>query len=123
MSGGLDSTSVAALAQRTPGPGVRAYTFVFDRLPECDERAYSQAMTEELGLEVEPIEAERLWSLESQASLPLSPDTPFLGWRTCYQEILRRMAHGGSRVLLDGARWGRPAPRQFPGLCGAVAAR
>ena len=34
MSGGLDSTSVAALAQRAPGVGVRAYTFVFDQLPD-----------------------------------------------------------------------------------------
>lgn len=102
MSGGLDSTSVAALAQHTSGIGVRAYSFVFDRLPECDERAYSLAMTEELGLEVEPIEAERLWALDSQMDAPFSPDTPFIGWRTCYQEIFRRMAAHGSRVLLLG---------------------
>ncbi len=102
MSGGLDSTSVAAVARRAPGAHVRAYTFVFDQLPECDERSYSQAMTEELGLEVEPVEAERLWNLESQSALPHSPDTPFVGWHTCYREILRRMAAGGSRVLLMG---------------------
>ncbi len=101
MSGGLDSTSVAALAHRA-SPGTRAYTFVFDHLAECDERSYSQAMTEELGLEVEPVEAERLWSLESQSALSHSPDTPFVGWRTCYQEIFRRMAGSGSRVLLMG---------------------
>jgi len=102
MSGGLDSTSVAALAQRTSGTSVRAYSFIFDRLAGCDERAYSQAMTEELGLEVEPVEAERLWSLESQTDVPFSPDTPFFGWRTCYQEIFRRMASRGARVLLMG---------------------
>ncbi len=102
MSGGLDSTSVAALAQRSPGTSVRAYTFVFDRLAECDERSYSRAMTEELGLEVEPIEAEGLWSLESRSLLPLSPDTPFVGWRACHQEIFRRMGANGSRVLLMG---------------------
>jgi asparagine synthase (glutamine-hydrolysing) len=101
MSGGLDSTSVAALAHRVD-PCTRAYTFVFDRLAECDERAYSGAMTEELGLEVEPLEAERLWTLESQVALPHSPDTPFVGWRTCYQEVFRRMAACGSRVLLMG---------------------
>ncbi len=102
MSGGLDSTSVAALALRAAAPGVRAYTFAFDRFAECDERAYSQVMTEELGLAVEPIAAERFWSLESQTILPLSPDTPFTGWRTCHAEILSRMAEGGSRVLLVG---------------------
>jgi asparagine synthase (glutamine-hydrolysing) len=102
MSGGLDSTSVAALAQRTSGTSVRAYSFVFDRLAGCDERAYSQAMTKELGLEVEPVETERLWSLESQTDAPFSPDTPFFGWRTCYQEIFRRMTSRGARVLLMG---------------------
>jgi asparagine synthase (glutamine-hydrolysing) len=102
MSGGLDSTSVAALAQRSPGPDVRAYTFAFDRLTECDERIYSRAMTEELGLEAEPIAVETLWSLESRTPLPLSPDTPFAGWRTCYEEICRRLVAGGSRVLLTG---------------------
>jgi asparagine synthase (glutamine-hydrolysing) len=102
MSGGLDSTSVAALAQRSPGPGARAYTFAFDRLSECDERTYSRAMTEELGLEAEPIAVETLWSLESRTPLPLSPDTPFAGWRTCYEEIFQRMAAGGARILLTG---------------------
>ena len=102
MSGGLDSTSVAALAQRASTTGIRAYSFVFNRLTDCDERAYSRSMTEELGLEVEPVEAERLWDLESRSALPHSPDTPFVGWHTCYREILRQMAVGGSRVLLMG---------------------
>jgi asparagine synthase (glutamine-hydrolysing) len=102
MSGGLDSTSVAALAQRSPSVRVRAYSFVFDRFAECDERSYSRAMTEELGLDVEPVEAEILWSLESQGVVPVSADMPFTGWRTCYEQIFRRMAAGGSRVLLTG---------------------
>jgi asparagine synthase (glutamine-hydrolysing) len=102
MSGGLDSTSVAALALRASGGDARAYTFVFDRLAQCDERSYSQAMTEELGLETEAVHAEELWRLESGEAVPFSPDTPFLGWRTCYQEILRRLGARGSRVLLLG---------------------
>jgi asparagine synthase (glutamine-hydrolysing) len=102
MSGGLDSTSVAALAQRSPGARVRAYTFVFDRLAECDERSYSRAMAEELGLEVEPIDAERLWTLDSHLSPPYSPDTPFIGWSSCYAEVFRRLEARKSRVLLMG---------------------
>ncbi|HEV7503795.1 MAG TPA: asparagine synthase-related protein [Thermoanaerobaculia bacterium] len=102
MSGGLDSTSVAACAQRVPGSSVRAYTYVFDRLAECDEQSYSRAVTEELGLEVEPVAVEALWKMESQNELPLSADTPFTGWRSCTAEIFRRMARAGSRVLLTG---------------------
>ncbi len=101
MSGGLDSTSVAALAQRT-GHSIRAYTFIFDRAAECDERAYSGAMEEELGLAVESVAAERFLSLESQAVLPLSPDTPFFGWLTCFGEVHRRIVARGGRVLLMG---------------------
>jgi asparagine synthetase B (glutamine-hydrolysing) len=102
MSGGLDSTSVAACAQRATGAELRAYTYVFDRLAGCDERAYSRAMTEELGLAVEPVPAEPLYQLESRTDLPLSPDTPFVGWRSCSAEILRRMGAAGSWVLLTG---------------------
>jgi asparagine synthase (glutamine-hydrolysing) len=102
MSGGLDSTSVAACAQRVPGPSVRAYTYVFDGLAECDERAFSRAMTGELGLEMEPVTVEALWKLESQGELPVSADTPFTGWRSCTAEIFRRMVAAGSRVLLTG---------------------
>ncbi|MFY9821170.1 MAG: asparagine synthase-related protein [Thermoanaerobaculia bacterium] len=102
MSGGLDSTSVAACAQRVLGTKVRAYTYVFDGLADCDERDYSRAMTGELGLEVEAVPAEPLGHLEPQATLPLSPDTPFSGWGSCIAEIFRRMGTVGSRVLLTG---------------------
>jgi len=102
MSGGLDSTSVAACSRRGTGPGVRAYSYVFHRLAECDERIYSRAMTEELDLEVEPVAVESLWKMESQGELPVSADTPFTGWRSCTAEIFRRMDAAGSRVLLTG---------------------
>jgi asparagine synthase (glutamine-hydrolysing) len=102
MSGGLDSTSVAAVAHQTSGVAVRAYTFAFNELTECDERAYSRVMTTELGLDVESVDMERFWRLESQAALPVSPDTPHFGWYTCYEEIFHRMAVGGSHALLTG---------------------
>lgn len=105
MSGGLDSTSVAAVAHHgrdETGKSIHAYTFAFDRLADCDERSWSTAMTEELGLPVETVEAEKLWALEAASPLPYSPDTPFVGWRTCYQEIFRRMSERGARVLLMG---------------------
>lgn len=105
MSGGLDSTSVAAVAHRSrheTGKSVYAYTFGFDRLAGCDERAWSGAMTEELGLPVETVEAESFWNLDPGSPLAHSPDTPFVGWRTCYAEIFRRMSGRGARVLLMG---------------------
>jgi asparagine synthase (glutamine-hydrolysing) len=105
MSGGLDSTSVAALAQRSllsSGRSVRAYSLVFERLADCDERAYSRVMSDELGMELEPIEAERYWTLEDEEDSPYSPDNPVIGWRTLYARIHQSLRTRGGRVLLMG---------------------
>ena len=102
LSGGLDSSSVAAVAHRVSGASIHAYTFVFDQLTNCDERAWSRTMTLELGLEVTPLAIEHLWRLDSQIVPHWSPDTPFLGWHSCYEEVFRRMTERGSRVLLTG---------------------
>lgn len=103
MSGGLDSTSVAAVARRIAGgPRVVAGSFVFPGIPECDEEAYIGSMARERALEVERIDAERFWGLEDASPNPASPDTPFIGWHSCYGEMLRRFADRGARVLLMG---------------------
>src|SRR5262249_7371318 len=60
------------------------------------------------------------WSLESQNPLPLSADTPFVGWRTCYAEVFRRMAERGSRVLLMGHGGGDPLRGSSPIFAGRL---
>lgn len=106
MSGGLDSTSVAALAQRSldrnGGPHLLASSFVFPRHPECDEQVYLDNLRRELNLEVERIDFERFWSLDGLEDSLRDADTPFLGWRSGYQELLRRLVTRGGRVLLMG---------------------
>lgn len=106
MSGGLDSPSVAALARRSldrnGGPHLLASSFVFPRHPECDEQAYLDDLRRELNLEVERIDFERFWSLDGLEDSLRDADTPFLGWRSGYGELLRRLASRGGRVLLMG---------------------
>jgi asparagine synthase (glutamine-hydrolysing) len=54
MSGGLDSTSVAAVAfQSLPAPSMKAYTVVYDRLVPSDERHYASRMAEAFGFDIE----------------------------------------------------------------------
>jgi asparagine synthase (glutamine-hydrolysing) len=105
MSGGLDSPSVAALARRSldrnDGPHLLASSFVFPRHPECDEQVYLDTLRRELNLEVEHIDFERFWSLDGTGD-SRDIDTPFAGWRSCYSELLRRLAERGGRVLLMG---------------------
>jgi asparagine synthase (glutamine-hydrolysing) len=105
MSGGLDSTSVAALAQRSllsSGRSVRAFSLVFESLFDCDERAYSRIMSHELGVDLETIDAERYWTLEDEEDSPYSPDNPVIGWRTLYAQIHRSLRTRKARVLLMG---------------------
>lgn len=57
MSGGLDSTSVTAIAkellsQQYPSYDLRAYTSVFDRLLPDEERYYSGLVAEHLGIPI-----------------------------------------------------------------------
>jgi asparagine synthase (glutamine-hydrolysing) len=106
MSGGLDSCSVAAAAQRSlsagGSPGLLAGSFVFPGLAECDEGIYIDAMDRELGLDVENVDAERAWDLQGCLARPLGPDTPFTSWDAGYGEMLGRLAARKARVLLTG---------------------
>lgn len=100
MSGGLDSTSVAAVASRVQP--IFTASFVFERLQSCDERPFLQAVTSELGLEAELIPAERFLVLDDPETRRPSLEAPFAAWDACFREALRRARSRGARVLLTG---------------------
>ena len=105
MSGGLDSCSVAALAHRQmkqKDSDMVAYSYAFDRLKDCDERAYSGVMARELGIEIEYVDAESRWLLGDPEAFQPSFETPFMGWETTGREILSRLRARGGSVLLTG---------------------
>jgi asparagine synthase (glutamine-hydrolysing) len=103
MSGGLDSSSVAATAADCPGNRrLFAASFLFDRLEECDERRFIQATTAGLGLESELIAAERFPVLDDPGTCRPSLEAPFVAWDGCFHEALRRARARGARVLLTG---------------------
>jgi asparagine synthase (glutamine-hydrolysing) len=101
MSGGLDSTSVAAMARRSVprggSPALFSTSLVFPGLPACDERAFIETTAAALGLDTDLVDAERFWSLESA---PL--ENPFISWEPAFREMLRRSRERGARVLLTG---------------------
>ena len=104
MSGGLDSTSVAAVASRCAPPDLRLFSasFVFERLQECDERPFIQAVAADLGLEAELIDSERFLVLDDPETRRPSLEAPFVAWDACFREALRRARDRGARVLLTG---------------------
>jgi len=105
LSGGLDSPSIAAVAQShlktSGGPALLSYSFVFDELKECDERAYIRILTESAGFESLFIQAED-HRLFAQGARAMSLESPFLGWLACLQQGVRLLAGRGARVILTG---------------------
>lgn len=109
MSGGLDSCSVATVAdgvsRALPADGsLRLFTtsFVFDELQECDERPFIQAAASGLGLESCLIAAERFPVLDSPESCRPALEGPFLAWDGCFHEALRQARSRGAKILLTG---------------------
>lgn len=85
LSGGLDSTSVAAaLRQALPHAKLTAFTWVSPSLPEADESENAKTVAERLKLDWVPLRHDELWPLSTPEGLVTSRDTPFLNY---YQEM------------------------------------
>jgi len=106
MSGGLDSTSVAAMARRCAprggSPDLFSSSFVFPNLRQCDERAYIEATAEALDLGSELVDAERHWVLGDAQAYQPRLEAPLLAWESAFREVLRRTRSRNARILLTG---------------------
>jgi asparagine synthase (glutamine-hydrolysing) len=104
LSGGLDSTSVAALAHRqAPARPLRAYSAVFPEHPSIDESNLIDEAATDLGLEGSRVEV-RGGSMVRGAleymqrwGVPLPAPNHFL-----WQPLLERAASDGTELILDG---------------------
>lgn len=108
LSGGLDSTSVTALASQLITAGtveastLRVYSCIFPDSPRSDERSFIDSAVRELGLDWEPVvdtPARAPWvdeSVEFWADIPLPPDGP------AHQALGRSAAGAGCKVVLTG---------------------
>ena len=105
VSGGLDSSVVAAVASRLDPPvqDLRAYSLVHPEHPEIDESQPIEQVTSFLGLGSERVPmrgASALQvALEYQLAWQLPATSPMLAFTL---PLLRRAAHDGVAVLLDG---------------------
>ncbi len=106
LSGGLDSTSVAALAARRLGARGKQLTSIsygFDELPECDETEWIASSAAELGLDARLVRGDPHWPLSDVESLSLNPNAPHeIPYRSLIDSLLSACAASGSRVLLTG---------------------
>lgn len=111
LSGGLDSTSVAATAGglfqkgETPCPALRTYSWAYDTLPQCDERAVSDRVAEHYGLPSTAIAAEAAAPLEHYLADVPDPDEPFAGvYDVLIGRTLAAARAEGVRQMLTGHR-------------------
>jgi asparagine synthase (glutamine-hydrolysing) len=107
MSGGLDSTSVAALAkdvlaERSRPDALHAFTVVYDRLIPDEERHYSGVAAQALGVPVQYLAADDYRPFQDtrtgERHFPEPTDDPLTA---VFTDHLRRAA-GHGRVVLSG---------------------
>jgi asparagine synthase (glutamine-hydrolysing) len=105
MSGGLDSTSLAAIAhEQLGGPhGIHAYSVVYDNLIPDEERHYSQAAAKHIGIPVTHISADQYPLFDKQILSDMDQPEPFLlsALTGQFNAVLRLCASHG-RVAFTG---------------------
>lgn len=105
MSGGLDSTTVAAHAARLVPreKRVRAISWRFRELAGADESEFAQAMMTAASLEPVWVEGDGCWPLRDLATSAVDPGLPFENpYRELHAAAFAAAAAGGSRALLTG---------------------
>ncbi len=118
LSGGVDSSAIAALAQRSYPGTIHAFSVGYPGYPLCDERAEAQALARQLGVPLHTVE------LTTDAMVGFFPD--LIKWRDdpiadisgygyyAVSQLARQhnvpvllMGHGGDELF-----WGYPSVRQ-----------
>ena len=98
MSGGLDSTSLAAIA-REQGKDVHGFAVVYDSLIPDEERHYSTLAADHIGIPVEHLSADRYSLFEGEMDQP----EPFLiSPLTGQFNDLLRLSAKFSKIMLTG---------------------
>jgi len=105
MSGGLDSTSLAAVAHRSlnQNDSVRAFSIVYDSLIPDEERHYSQAAAAHIGIPVTHIVADQFPLFDRQIPSDMEQPEPFLlsPYAGQFNALLRLCSQHG-RIALTG---------------------
>lgn len=106
LSGGLDSTAVAALAApklAERGETLHSFSYVFDEVAACDERQYIVPVAERYGLDATYLNGDGAWTLSRFEEWPVERDAiwhdPFY-WLG--HSVLVAAQARGCRVLLTG---------------------
>jgi asparagine synthase (glutamine-hydrolysing) len=111
LSGGVDSGSAAAtagwLTRRAvvPVPALHAFSYAFERFPQCDERPVSRLIARQYGLLETDVAADDLGPLAHYPEHGPDRDDPFLGaFQPSIEHALAAARAAGVGVMLGGDR-------------------
>jgi asparagine synthase (glutamine-hydrolysing) len=109
LSGGMDSTSIAAVATSllsraaSSQSQLKTFSYVFDQLPSCDERQFILPTVERFDLDATYILCDDRWPLRDLAEWPLERDwvvSDAYVWLPL--SVMRAADAAGCRVLFTG---------------------
>lgn len=103
LSGGMDSSLVAALAARHGGGAISAFTIGYPGRPSHDERHAAQVLAEALGMPFHAIELDPAEMVELFPALNFQRDDPIADIAGFgYFAVMRSAAEQGIKVMLQG---------------------
>jgi asparagine synthase (glutamine-hydrolysing) len=105
LSGGLDSSSIAALAGEllhAAGRELVGLSYISDRMLECDEREYSAAVANRWSIPAEQVRLENHWLGDDKTAFTPQLETPVMAWPSAQQALYRRGRDRGAHVILTG---------------------
>ena len=111
VSGGMDSTSIFATAQRIAqedpsgprAPELHSFSWVFPTLPTVDESKYIREVVGEAGPHTHYIDGDDLWSLKQPPGPVVPRDEPYLApHEALLRETFEEARRAGARTLLTG---------------------
>ncbi len=102
LSGGLDSTSVAAFARRAGCGELRAFTMVFDKVMPDEERHYSRLVAEALGIPIEHLAGDRYLTAVQPDFPDVRSSQPDENVLAALDTDFHKLASNTSRILLTG---------------------
>jgi asparagine synthase (glutamine-hydrolysing) len=103
LSGGIDSSAVAAFAARRGGADLQAFSVGYPGYPECDERRMASAFAEGIGLKFNSIELRTDEFVGGFEEMVYSMDDPIADIAAYgYSSVARLARENGVPVLLSG---------------------
>lgn len=109
LSGGLDSTALAAVASNLlpatglPQERLKSFSYVFDELTICDEREFIQPVADRYQLETTLIPSDDKWTLRNLQDWPVPLGYVFSdAYAWLPNAVMTEAGKAGCRVLLAG---------------------